>query len=231
MLGTASGQVVADTVFFNVKDKPYIADTITITDRVLPDGNHIHHEALGKNCRDSEGRTRAETEATVPAGAEPFRMIHINDPVKEIMISLEDRHHTGIINHYNERNKSEPRKTAPVPTPPAVTPPTTVQLIRYQTTAQEDLGIQEIIQGILAEGVRYTTTIPAGAEHNREPIVLVGERWVAKDLMITVLTKNDDPRNGTREYRVTNIQRVEPDPALFEVPTDYQIKDISHEQR
>jgi hypothetical protein len=39
-----------------------------------------------------------------------------------------------------------------------------------------------------------------------------------------LLTKRTDPRSGESTMRVTNIQRSEPDPSLFEVPSDYTIK-------
>ena len=38
------------------------------------------------------------------------------------------------------------------------------------------------------------------------------------------MTRHSDPRSGETTYRLRNILRAEPDPALFTVPSDYQIQ-------
>lgn len=81
------------------------------------------------------------------------------------------------------------------------------------------------INGIYAEGVRITQTYPIGYFGNDRPIVLVHETWTSPDLKITVLATTDDPRTGTRTTEVTNLDRSEPDPALFQVPEGYTIKE------
>jgi hypothetical protein len=87
---------------------------------------------------------------------------------------------------------------------------------------QESLGTQSI-EGVTAEGTRMTFTIPAGKIGNDRPIVTVNERWYSPELQTVVLTKNSDPRMGETTYRLTNINRSEPDPALFQVPADYTV--------
>jgi hypothetical protein len=49
------------------------------------------------------------------------------------------------------------------------------------------------------------------------------ESWLSPDLKITVLMKNSDPRMGESTMRLRNIDRSEPDPALFRMPSDYKI--------
>jgi hypothetical protein len=90
----------------------------------------------------------------------------------------------------------------------------------------ESLG-QQIIEGVLCEGKRATSTIPAGAIGNDLPITIVNEQWQSPELQVFVLTKQSDPRFGETIYRLTNIIRSEPDRALFEVPADYNIKEAS----
>jgi hypothetical protein len=87
---------------------------------------------------------------------------------------------------------------------------------------QESLGAQSI-EGVMAEGTRLTLTIPAGKIGNERPIVTVNERWYSQELQTVVLTKNSDPRMGETTYRLTNINRSEPDPSLFQVPADYTV--------
>lgn len=95
---------------------------------------------------------------------------------------------------------------------------------RTENVNKEDLGTQ-IIEGVQATGTRVTFTIPAGQIGNERPIEIVDERWFSKDLQAFVLTKHSDPRSGETVYRLTDINRTEPDPSLFLVPADYLMKE------
>src|SRR5262249_9476243 len=87
---------------------------------------------------------------------------------------------------------------------------------------REDLG-QQTIEGVVATGTRLTTTIPAGAIGNEQPIKIVSEQWMSPDLKVIVLTKHSDPRTGDTTYRMLNIARSEQARSLFEVPPDYTV--------
>ena len=89
-------------------------------------------------------------------------------------------------------------------------------------TRTEQLGTQNF-EGVDAEGTRTITTIPADAIGNERPIEIVYERWYSKELQMIVYSKHSDPRFGEQTYRLTNINRSEPDPSLFQVPTSYRI--------
>ena len=93
---------------------------------------------------------------------------------------------------------------------------------RGENVNKEDLGTQTI-EGVEATGTRMTFTIPAGQIGNEGPINIVDERWFSKDLQTVVMTRHSDPRSGETVYRLTNINRTEPDHSLFEVPADYRI--------
>jgi hypothetical protein len=103
--------------------------------------------------------------------------------------------------------------------------------IRYKTeqdanqnknTKVEELGTQTI-EGVSANGTRKTVTIPAGQVGNEQPINVVSETWYSPDLQLTVMSKRNDPRVGETEFKLTNIQRVEPDPSLFQAPPGVDI--------
>ena len=70
-----------------------------------------------------------------------------------------------------------------------------------------------------------TTVIPAGGIGNLQEIRIVSEQWFSPDLEVLVLTKHSDPRVGETVYRLMNIVRAQPDPALFMVPGDYTIQE------
>jgi len=81
--------------------------------------------------------------------------------------------------------------------------------------------------GVTAEGTRTTVTIPAGEIGNEAPIQIVDEHWYSPELQVTVMTRHSDPRSGETTYRLTNISRAEPAAALFQVPSDYAVKDAT----
>lgn len=86
----------------------------------------------------------------------------------------------------------------------------------------EQLG-KQMFDGVEAEGTRTTITIPAGQQGNERPIEIVSERWYSKELQLAVMTKHSDPRSGETVYKLTNITRNEPLPALFEIPGDFKV--------
>jgi hypothetical protein len=88
----------------------------------------------------------------------------------------------------------------------------------------ESLG-QQLIEGVLCEGRRATSIIPAEQVGNELPITIVNEQWYSPELQVYVLTRQSDPRAGETIYRLTNINRGEPGRELFEVPADYTLKD------
>jgi hypothetical protein len=92
---------------------------------------------------------------------------------------------------------------------------------RYETK-NEELGTRDF-EGVSADGTRRTTIIPAGAIGNDRPIEIVYERWFSKELGLVVYSKNTDPRFGEQTYKLINLVRAEPDPALFAMPTGYKV--------
>jgi hypothetical protein len=88
-------------------------------------------------------------------------------------------------------------------------------------TRTEDLGEQSI-EGVSAKGTRTITTIPAGAIGNERPIETIYEKWYSDELQMVVYSKSSDPRFGEQTYRLTNINRSEPDPSLFTPPPGYK---------
>jgi len=116
------------------------------------------------------------------------------------------------------------REENPVPLPPL--PPGPLASMKPQT---ESLG-KQTIEGIEAEGKRVSFTIPAGQIGNERPIEIVSETWYSPELQTVVMSKQSDPRNGETTFRLMNINRSEPSRSLFEVPSDYSIKEESRDQ-
>jgi hypothetical protein len=202
-----------------VKGSPFSAVSVSETTQVLPDGNRIHRTTSAAMFRDSEGRFRREV--TLPAigplaasGKTPH-FVSILDPVAGFRYMLDPDDKTVRKTSVNEKGRGprgeffEKRIPAPKMTDDVKT---------------ESLGTQ-VIEGVSAEGTRVTRTIPVGRIGNDKPIEIVSERWYSADLQMVVMTKRSDPRFGTTTYQLTKIQRQEPAAALFQVPSDYTVKE------
>jgi len=79
------------------------------------------------------------------------------------------------------------------------------------------------MQGVTVNGVRTTHTIPAGQIGNDKPIQIVTEVWTSPELQTIVYSKRTDPRMGEQTFQLTNLQRGEPDPSVFTVPSDFKV--------
>jgi len=101
---------------------------------------------------------------------------------------------------------------------------TTTMVAPSSNSKDESLGAQTI-EGVRAEGMRTTVTLPAGSIGNDLPIDIVSERWYSPELQTVVMTKRNDPRMGETVYQLTNLSRNEPARSLFEAPADYTVVD------
>ena len=241
-----------------VKGAPYAAEAITETTRTLSDGNRIKRKSTASIYRDSEGRTRRDQElgAVGPwaMSGDPQQTVFINDPVAGVNYVLDPRTHTArkmppLRISYTPGEPSTTATSGDAPsarvkierdlvTAIATAPPpgegAQVQEFHVSPGAQkgttESLG-KETIEGVLAEGTRTTMTIPAGEVGNEQPIQIVWERWYSPELQTVVMSKHSDPFVGETVYRLTNIVRSEPARTLFEVPSDYSIKELPMNMR
>jgi hypothetical protein len=226
-----------------VKGAPYSAVASTEMTQVLSDGNQIRHKMTSNIYRDSQGRTRREENFAgfgplVVNGSHPPSVVFISDPVSGSDYVIEPDNKIARKVPSLQANGIAMNKVfstgggvggAVGPVGPVVQvfgdPGVTVSAESRVQRSTESLG-QQSIEGVVAEGKRITTTIPAGAMGNQRPITTVTEEWLSSELQVVVLSTTKDPRVGETTYRLTNIQRSEPPATLFTLPADYAIKDF-----
>ncbi len=208
-----------------VTGQPFSATAVTERIQVLPDGNKIDQTSTSKEYRDSEGRTRRERSSEPlglwGSGKGLPRMTAVNDPVEGVGYMLDSTNKIAFkhpLRNPAEFNIGYSRMGAM-----SATKPVMAGSPAEGAKKTEELGAQ-VIQGVSAQGTRTTITIAAGAIGNQQPIVIVDERWLAPELQLVVASKHNDPRFGEVDFSLTNIVRTEPDPALFQVPSDYTIQ-------
>lgn len=111
--------------------------------------------------------------------------------------------------------------------PGAVPPAPPLVALRAQHVAPRGPGVlsplgSKEIEGLKVNGERSSWTIEAGKLGNEKPIVITRDVWTSPELMLTVASRDFDPRSGEVNYRLQKIRRGEPDAALMKVPADYE---------
>ena len=228
-----------------VKGAPYSATAITEYIQTLADGNQIIQKNEATYHRDREGRIRIDqrlkTIGKWTAVGDPPRIITIWDPVGGRYYNLDPGKLTAVIDPIRLPKTItvpvEPKMPPPPPGPsdhPKATRPSDPKNTNSDTVIseasdrrkKESLGTK-MIEGVSAEGTRTTRIIPAGEIGNVRPLEIVDESWYSADLQMPLITRHHDPRSGDTNYRLTNINRRDPEPSLFEIPSGYRILDKS----
>jgi hypothetical protein len=204
-----------------IKGKPFSAAEERHSLQVLGDGTRIENTETNRLFRDSEGRTRVE---------EMNGTVAIYDPVANLRVELDPAAKTA--------RKSKSGTLFFVNSGTTVlttgwgslvgtgqsqqTTPETLKGVMAETT--ENLGSQNL-NGVTAQGIRTTMTIPKGQIGNNKDIKVLTERWTSTDLQMLVKSLNSDPRFGETTYQLTKVVQSAPDPALFQIPADYTVTD------
>jgi hypothetical protein len=226
LIGQALGQTAT-----RPQVTPFIAEFEREKHQVLPNGNRIDKVERGPYYRDRVGRTRVEFQ----------NLIVINDPVAGTSYILDTQQRTARLIDRNALRAQATQSHAsdlalnldrnkPVD-PAAVMSDQTVNKARANAIMSPGLDKRSLgnkmIDGINCEGKVFTVTLPANSRlGNARPLESSTEIWIAKDLMLPILSINDHPLMGKIVQRFTNIRLdVEPDPGLFVVPENFKLVD------
>jgi hypothetical protein len=193
-----------------VTGAPYSATLTEQHQQTLPDGNQISTETSTKVYRDSQGRVRRELTRTLRNG-QTRTFITIFDPVASFEARLDPEKLTAV------------KRTLP--------PQNGAALNRPRHNAEEGGGHQvttvdlgtKTIEGLAATGKQITMTVPAGEMGNSEPINTVREVWTSTALKVPVLVTITNPEFGTSKMQLTAVTQSEPDPSLFQIPSNYTV--------
>lgn len=210
-----------------VVNAPYSGDRI-VSEDVL---NHKSTSST-REYRDSAGRTRNEEPRLASSHVpEPLAIVTIVDPVAGVQYVLDVENkiaHRQVIPSPPEKVKAPSwRGSNPVPgyTPndpisgaptgfapfPSDSLPPSPSLPR-----PKKLG-SRVIEGLRTEGVR----------HHIDP-QRTEDVWRSPELEVPILSETSSGRlRYKRVEKLVNINRREPDPALFQVPSNYRVVDES----
>jgi hypothetical protein len=199
-----------------VTGEPYSAVRTSSFVETLANGSTINRTTTTQEARDSSGRMYRATQFTSGSGSELTRY-SVFDPVNRLATTWNSNTKQAVVTHL-------PNIDAQAQSSGAQSEGTAAASSHRHGPAPQvqQLGTKTIA-GVEATGTSSTVTFPAGTFGNTQAIVVTRERWVAADLGITVSETDSDPRRGTRTTTVTNIQRSEPNAALFQAPQGYAL--------
>jgi hypothetical protein len=177
-------------------------------------------------ARDAQGRVRSEgvtgeykhdTGADAGSNAEEH-IIRICDPIAQTLTQIDTLNSSAKIIH------SQPSAPSSTPRRRSFCESRLPLNHTSPATSVEDLGTQTI-EGVEAHGVRIKHA-PLNSSDRAELSMgeNVTERWCSDELSAIVLTVNENTKTGfKRTIAMKNIERTEPDAALFQIPQDYAI--------
>ena len=211
------------------KSMPYSGKRVMTCEVVEPDGTVEKGKRTQREWRDSEGRTRIE----VPDTLDPGRtFVTVVDPVQHIdwSFSIGKRVDNAVIMSRYVSNGDSIQYPTTYQTLPGGS---TNRRILARLLNPEGPGFRDeelkstYVNGVWCEGDRYSHWIRPGEGNNKSDHneLAVTVTWFSEDLFTEVRWTMDDPSQGKYRNELTNIDRAEPDPALFGPPAGYRVLD------
>jgi hypothetical protein len=184
----------------------------------LADGSTNVKRTINNIAGDLQGRIYNERRRWIdPAVPGPPKLLsfHIYDPLARLNVFLDPATHLA---------RKVPRWPGQLADRELGAARTSNSLI-----TQEDLGTQSM-ENVSVHGVRRTTTVPATVSGTGKPVMVTDETWYSEELHLDMLIKHDDPRTGQQTVTVTQVDRSEPNPTMFQIPDGYRLVDETIEQ-
>ena len=198
---------------------PYTAEFKTTRVQTLSDGSTVTHESTEVVARDSQGRSLNST--TRGAGSE-FEVeqtsVTVFDPVARTTTFWFTPGRRVTVSQNPDAN------AAPASCPANNAMPRAMEA-RHEKPVAEDLG-KQTFQGVEAQGHRTTTTYPAGAVGNSEPLAHSDEVWFSTTAGVSGINVRqvvDDPQTGRSTRELVKFTQGEPDASLFQPPQDFEV--------
>jgi len=178
----------------------------------LGDGTTKRDVATVRTYRDAAGRMRIERNIDSPDG--PVALIQIFDYADGFMALLD--------------NGSKTAHRVAIPKPEQLGAQWKFMLLGGPLVAlpgeknfnAESLGTQTIA-GTEFEGHRLTTTM-----QDDPSLKGIQEHWMSMELGLIGLMSSSGPDAEESTVRIQRLERTEPDPVLFVIPSDYSVQDL-----
>jgi hypothetical protein len=183
---------------------PFVATSMTMLKRSLADGTMVTASSEDVIARDGAGRWYSDEHPVVgkPESKDiPYRPT-VHDPIEHWFLHFVPPDHKVVI-YVGATEAADPKPHTG----------TTAQTKGATTVKVEALPEQTIL-GYQAWGQRTTVT----TVRNGKTTVMLDEFWYCGELGMDLLRRHVDPISGEEVTAIMDLQRVEPDAALFRIP-------------
>jgi hypothetical protein len=222
---------------------PYTAHLTRTENRVMPDGSSWNDVSTEVHARDRQGRTSVKTE---------HGSLIVQDPVKLETVTWSPNSPTAVVGHWpywsgrkgcwadehgqNQNSFPTDEDWHKIPASPGDGKAETIESIgdarsnkRIKTRfVSENLGQKEI-HGLTAFGWRQTMTPLDDGGPSAMPETTI-ELWKSAELNLKLLEVTSGPKYGSERLELSDLQRGDPDPALFEPPQGYKVATVTYRQ-
>jgi hypothetical protein len=217
---------------------PYTAHLTVTENRILPDGSSLDTISTKVLARDRQGRTYEK----FPDGA-----FFVQDPTKLQTLTWNSKGLVLVVSHWpywsgrkgcwaDEHGQHQSRfgDFYKVPASPDDGKLETIASIaegdkRIKTrVVTENLGQKEV-HGMTAFGMRTTMTPLESGGPSAIPETTT-EFWKSSEFDLNLLEVTSGPKYGLKRVELSDLQRGDPDPALFEPPQGYTVETIEYHQ-
>jgi hypothetical protein len=202
---------------------PYTATVTETHEQRLPDGSVVRGSAITHQARDSAGKTFEERSMGCQPGPDgqrhPVVRVLVSDPASGTTISwtVDDPAKVLRVVHGPARVSRPPEKTDERQEAAGH------RALAQMGVQEEDLGSKSIA-GAVAQGTR-TVNAATARRAGSNPLKIVDETWVAKDLDLAVLRINDNSATGKTTTEVVELKLGESDASLFAPPAGYKVEE------
>jgi len=210
-------EVLVSILIPSLPNAPFTATVNAEWKRQLADGTTITRGNRRAIARDKWGRIFQERRVLVPQDVKQesvVAQIEISDPVSHKLYTCVPNERVCQLELFSE----------PVFVPPAKAGTENASRQPGSPTV-EDLGKQSV-GGLETVGTREITFIETGAMGNDSPMLVKREFWYSPRLDVNLISKVQDPRFGTQNFEVSEIALGDPDPKLFQLPSNASVIDL-----
>jgi hypothetical protein len=200
-----------------VPGAPFSGTVEVLSKQLLPDGTTYTRRTVNHIARSSAGVIHNERRMLEPPGFQgeaPVMHWHIFDPKTRVSTFLTPA--TLIAR--------EAVLPTPPPAPENTTPDTAIAIAHTQNLTVKDLGT-ETVAGLVLHGTRKQRTIPATFSGTGKDVTITDDYWYSEDLKVYLVLKHNDPRTGEQVVGILDVDRKEPDAAMFRIPPEYKVVD------
>lgn len=204
-----------------VKGLPFAATGRIVLEQSLTESSTISNSYDVSCWRDFKGRRRAEYSIESPNSNRTQRMVTVWDPVNRTILNWTDGDHTDYVVVLNRVPPTIKFQDAIGETPHNQPPKGDYKNVHREKLPASIIGRLHVV------GVRKTWIIPDVDTVNDHEITLTSETWISPELKIIVRQVTNDPRFGKVITELTNVDRSNPDPALFHPPEGFTVEDLT----